>query len=103
MFSDPPPATIALDRWDEFHDRLTDLNEGVFKVHGDKKLRDWLREGLRHSIRQANQFYKANDGRFIKAVADAEKCLSLLQLLGDKSIANDPEPEESGEETCPQN
>ncbi len=90
MLSRPRPDCISEHRWEEFEQRLSGLNEGEFKVHEKKKLRHWLRHAAKECIAEANEYSKARNGMFIQATADAEKCLSLLQILGDNSIATDP-------------
>lgn len=93
MLMDRQETGIPFHRWEEFQDRLTSLNNGEFKPHGTTKLKHWLRVNGYQCIQNANQLHKANDGAFIKCVADAEKCFSLLHLMESGQIQlNETEP-----------
>jgi hypothetical protein len=68
-------------RWDEFESRLADLANGEFKLFGEAKLRQWLRDNAKENIRIAKRLHRQRSQGFFRAVADAEKCLSMLYIL----------------------
>jgi hypothetical protein len=83
-------------RWEEFEGRLEDLQEGEFKLFGEEKLKKWLEDQATIYIKTAERLHKRASANgdpqlgngFFRAVADAEKCLSLLYILEGRQGSN---------------
>jgi hypothetical protein len=75
------------DRWEEFEQRLDDLRRDVYKQHQYKNIRQWLLRRAKGSIERAEMLRLQRNPDFKSAVADAEKCFCLLEMM--RSILGD--------------